>query len=109
MPRFVILRHTVPKGLPRGDHWDLMIEFGGVLRTWAVDQLPTDCGSITALRLPDHRLAYLELEGELSGNRGFVSRYDQGQYDLLEDQQLRLLVVVRGETFAGTLTFESPD
>ncbi len=108
MPRFVILRHTVPRDSLRGDHWDLMFEIGGVLRTWAVDGLPA-AGSVAALRLPDHRLAYLNLEGEISGNRGSVTRWDRGDFDLLEDQPRRMVVVVRGEKLAGRITFEMPE
>jgi hypothetical protein len=33
-------------------------------------------------RLADHRLAYLDYQGELSGDRGTVTRWDQGDYEL---------------------------
>src|SRR5882724_3306447 len=68
MPRFVILRHETPPGFARPAHWDFMLECGGVLRTW---------------EMADHRLAYLEYEGEVPGGRGTVSRWDEGRYEIL--------------------------
>ena len=32
--------------------------------------------------LPDHRLAYLDYEGPISGDRGSVTRWDRGTYDV---------------------------
>ena len=40
MPRYVILRHEMPADSPRPAHWDLMLETGTVLATWALDALP---------------------------------------------------------------------
>ncbi len=36
---------------------------------------------IAALALPEHRLAYLDYEGPVSGNRGSVKRWDAGWYE----------------------------
>jgi hypothetical protein len=100
MPRFVLLYHECPPDYERPSHWDLMLEAGGVLRTWALMQLPRDWHAVqsrTALAHPscspvaanntvradalgDHRLAYLDKEGPLSGNRGAVRRIDSGTY-----------------------------
>jgi hypothetical protein len=45
-----------------------------------------------ALRLPEHRAAYLTLEGEVSGGRGRVKRLAQGELAVTElvDQGLRM-------------------
>ncbi len=74
--RFVILHHVVTGG----EHWDLMLEYGGVLLTWQLAREPIDVGSlpIPAKRIADHRPAYLEYEGPLSGGRGQVVRVDHG-------------------------------
>jgi len=40
MPRFVILRHEPPPGSRGTPHWDLMLESGDALRTWALAELP---------------------------------------------------------------------
>ncbi len=74
--RFVVLQHDSPKGR----HWDFMLEHEGKLRTWALAQPPDSAGPIPAELLPDHRLAYLEYEGPISGDRGNVHRWDKGTY-----------------------------
>src|SRR5688572_19690852 len=57
MPRFVILRHEMPLDHNRGTHFDLMLEVGGVLRTWSLPELPATGKVVLAEALPDHRLA----------------------------------------------------
>ncbi|MCH9003553.1 MAG: hypothetical protein IIC02_13355 [Planctomycetes bacterium] len=74
--RFVILHHVVAGG----EHWDLMLEHGGVLLTWQLAREPIDAASlpIPAKRIADHRTAYLEYEGPISRDRGQVVRVDHG-------------------------------
>jgi hypothetical protein len=75
MPRFAILEHDHPTL-----HWDLMLESEGKLRTWRL-QTPLDkSGVIDAHELGDHRIAYLDYEGPVSGGRGNVLRWDAGIY-----------------------------
>lgn len=83
--RFVILRHHLPAELPRSSHWDLMLEWTGVLLTWSLDQLPAAAQVQEARQLSHHRLAYLEYEGPISGNRGEVTRWDAGVYRWLTE------------------------
>lgn len=79
MSRFVILRHEVLSSDARGSHFDLMFEVEGRLLTWAVDQLPTLGGPpVPATPLPPHRIAYLDYEGPVSGDRGTVHRIARG-------------------------------
>ena len=94
MPRFVLLRHQCPPGYEKPSHWDFMLEADGGLRTWELRELPSawaallgeTSGSfvVKATPLPDHRLAYLDFEGPLSGDRGSVHRCDGGTYELLQ-------------------------
>lgn len=79
-PRFALLHHAMDASAGRFDHWDLMLEHGNVLVTFELERLPTGAGEFQARRLPDHRLAYLEYEGHISGNRGQVFRLDRGLY-----------------------------
>jgi hypothetical protein len=78
--RYVILRHELPPGIPRASHWDLMLESGPELPllTWAWDELPRADQSVMGLVLEPHRRDYLEYEGEISGGRGRVWRWDEG-------------------------------
>jgi hypothetical protein len=84
--RFVVLRHD---GITE-PHFDLMFEseLGGALRTWRSAVWPiVDPVCITPLDL--HRREYLEYEGPLSNDRGYVTRVAQGTYivNVLSDNQ----------------------
>jgi hypothetical protein len=104
MPRFVILRHELPPGHDRGTHFDLMLEMGGVLRTWELPELLEVGKVIQAKALPDHRLAYLEYEGPVSGNRGTVSRIEDGEYDMVEETGASWRYRLAGKMINGMLT-----
>jgi hypothetical protein len=86
MPRYVILTHDHPFL-----HWDLMLEDGGVLRTWRLLEEPAVGRTVPAEKLPDHRLAYLDYEGPVSGDRGNVVRWDYGTYDVIDSGRLNQL------------------
>ena len=103
MPRFVLLHHELPEGGQRASHWDLMLEQDGVLRTWAVERpLPADI-EIACRALGDHRLAYLDYEGPVSGNRGQVTRTDGGTYAIVDEQESEVTVRLKGAALVGTL------
>ncbi len=104
MPRFVILRHEYSPDSSQRSHWDMMFEQGDVLFTWACQQLPDRGTSVEASQLADHRLAYLDYEGPVSGERGSVSQWDQGEYQVIERSPARWDVELQGEKLAGRLT-----
>jgi hypothetical protein len=105
MPRFVLLYHDCPLHLGKPSHWDLMLEDQGVLLTWALAEQPTadgmDGSAIVAVRLVDHRLAYLDYEGLVSGDRGHVSRVDAGTFAWIERTTVRLRVRLAGTVLCG--------
>jgi hypothetical protein len=86
MPRFVILEHDHPVL-----HWDLMLEADGVLQTWRLAEAPEPGKDIDAIALGDHRIAYLDYEGPVSGNRGTVRRWDAGNFTELPADDCRVL------------------
>src|SRR3954467_858911 len=92
MPRFVILEHQFPAGHERAGHWDFMLEVGSVLKTWDLPRAPSMGDAIDAEQLPDHRLAYLEFEGAVSGDRGSVRQWDAGTYqaEMVDEHQWRV-------------------
>ena len=96
MPRFVILRHAMPPNAIRGLHWDLMLEDGSVLKTWALGSPPARKTVIPAEALPDHRLAYLDYEGPVSGNRGTVTQWDAGTFEWLSRSEDSLRFQLQG-------------
>jgi hypothetical protein len=109
MPRFVILRHETPPGYERPTHWDLMLESGRVLRTWALEELPKPGQSVSAEQLPEHRLAYLDYEGEVVGNRGRVTRVEYGKYDLVDEANGQIRAQLDGQTLRGQLLIMRED
>lgn len=78
--RFVLLFHQYSPGDERADHWDLMLEHEGQLLTWALSEELAPGKNIVAKALDDHRIEYLDYEGEISNDRGSVSRVSSGEY-----------------------------
>jgi hypothetical protein len=103
MSRFTISFHDCPDDQPRPSHWDLFLEEEGQLRTWAIAQEPMPNVELLAEQLSEHRLAYLEYEGPVSGNRGTVTRWDYGEYERIEATNDRLVLEMSGTRCAGRL------
>jgi hypothetical protein len=80
--RFVIQHHTGHGP----EHWDLMLEDGPVLATWQLSRppIPGDAGGTEAIRIADHRKAYLTYEGPVSGDRGQVTIHEAGVFATCE-------------------------
>lgn len=106
MARYVVLYHELPPERARAAHWDLMFEYDGALRTWAVEREPVVGSKMWAQALADHRLAYLDYEGPVSGNRGTVSQWDAGTYELRHDGKERWEAVLDGRRLTGTVRLE---
>ena len=81
-----------------------MLEHDGTLWTWSLAELPQPGQSVSAEKLADHRLAYLDYEGDISNNRGTVTRVDQGDFDLLEHSSSIVRTTIRGSKLCGLLT-----
>ena len=101
MRRYVILTHDHPRL-----HWDLMLEVDGALRTWRLSAPPEPDVEIAAEPLGDHRLAYLDYEGPVSGDRGYITRWDAGVVEWLNEDAENPHVRVRGEKLGGDLLLE---
>jgi hypothetical protein len=117
---FVLLRHECPDEFGTPSHWDFMLEADGVLMTWQLRRLPsswsaalqqraessptTSPTTAPAIRLADHRLAYLDYEGPLSGKRGSVRCVDRGTYDVVKECSERLVVKLQGSILSGPVT-----
>jgi len=100
MPRYVILEHDHPTL-----HWDFMLEVSGLLKTWRLPAPPPEHPQ-TATLLGDHRIAYLEYEGPVSGERGGVKRWDAGTYDVLESSLSVWSVKMHGSRWQGHALLE---
>ncbi|MFN7182188.1 MAG: DNA polymerase ligase N-terminal domain-containing protein [Planctomycetota bacterium] len=79
--RFVIQQHFLSSDKY---HFDLMFEENNVLRTFQIDRIDNLLEGVKVLgkNIQDHRLIYLDYEGEISGNRGYVKIFDKGYYQV---------------------------
>ena len=93
-----------------------MLELAESLATWELAELPSSwckqlgmptaggIAEVPAVRLADHRLAYLDYEGPLSGDRGTVHQQDGGTYQSLEYQEDLLRFSIAGNKLNGKAT-----
>ncbi len=101
MPRFVLLEHDWPH-----HHWDLMLEVDEVLRTWRLAGPLTPGRNIQVESIADHRRAYLEYEGPVSGGRGRVTRWDSGEFAWRKEDDSCVIVLLAGKTCKGLLEID---
>ena len=109
MPRFVILRHEPPAGSRRRLHWDLMLQAGDALRTWALAEPPAAGQLIAAEALADHRTSYLDYEGPVSRGRGTVTRWDAGTFQWERDTPREIVFRLNGRVLSGQVMLTRAD
>ncbi len=87
MPRFVVLDHDWPH-----PHRDLLLERDGVLTAWRLPPAFDFTSPVPAEPNSDHRLAYLDYVGPVSGNRGHVRRWDAGElvWETMTEVEIRV-------------------
>ena len=105
MNKWVLLEHKVYFPNSVDIHYDFLVENGIDCLTWKFLKLPLlNQASIEIHKQPNHRLVWLSrIEHELSDNRGFVKRIDQGIFknvsDKLESEYYRF--ILDGELLYG--------
>jgi DNA ligase D-like protein (predicted 3'-phosphoesterase) len=96
-------------------HFDLRLEIGGVLRSWAVPKGPSLDPAVRRLAVPvaDHSLTAGEFEGVHGGGSrgsGAVIIWDEGGADITREEPDHLSFVLQGHKLTGrfglTLTGE---
>jgi DNA ligase D-like protein (predicted 3'-phosphoesterase) len=109
MPRFVVQQHDATTL-----HFDLRLELGGVLRSWAVPRGPSlDPGDRRlAMQVPDHDLEHADFEGvhaDAPRGTGAVIIWDEGDFDLVRDDRDHFVVELRGRKLRGGFALTRTD
>jgi DNA ligase D-like protein (predicted 3'-phosphoesterase) len=87
-------------------HFDLRLQIGGVLRSWAVPKGPSLDPAVRRLAVPveDHDLAAGDFEGVHEGQArgsGAVIIWDEGTVELLRDEPDHLSFALHGRKLTG--------
>lgn len=109
--RFVIHEHHASRL-----HFDLRLEIGGVLKSWAVPKgismNPAD--KRLAVAVPDHSLGYIDFEGTISEGSygaGRVAIWDKGKFEAENAEENlekgKLVLTFFGEKLKGEFTLVS--
>ncbi len=100
---FVIQEHDSKKL-----HWDLRLEMGGVLRSWAVPKEPPTEPGVKRLAIPtkDHSLEYADFEGVIPEGQygaGTVKMWDRGTFEPVEvdDEKGKIIFRMDGQRLSG--------
>src|SRR5215210_1161605 len=101
MARFVVQLHDASTL-----HFDLRLQIGRVLRSWAVPKGPSLDPAVRrlAVAVEDHSLAAGEFEGVHAGaarGTGAVIVWDEGEIEELRDEGEHLSFTLRGSKLAG--------
>ena len=101
MPRFVVHRHHATHL-----HFDLRIEAGGVLKSWAVPKgMPESAGiKRLAVAVPDHPLDYIGFEGTIPKGQygaGKVEIWDSGAYEAESWKEEKIVFALKGGRLSG--------
>lgn len=87
-------------------HYDLRLEAGQVLKSWAVPKEPPTAEGVKrlAVETEDHPLGYEEFAGTIPAGEygaGRVTVWDKGSYTLLERTARKWVVEIRGRRLRG--------
>ncbi len=108
------LRYVIQHHMARREHYDLRLEWNGVLISFAVPKGPSfnPKDKRLAIKVEDHPIAYRNFEGTIPKGEyggGTVMLFDQGYYEPIGDFQKglkkgNLKFVIRGKRIKGAFT-----
>ena len=87
-------------------HYDLRLEHGGVLKSWAVPKGPPKASGERrlAVEVEDHPLEYADFEGVIPEGQygaGKVERWDRGWFEPIKWEEDEIVVEIHGERLQG--------
>jgi len=98
---YVVQRHQA-----RNLHWDLRLEYDGVLVSWAVPKEPSSEKSVRrlAIQTEDHPIEYGSFAGEIPEGEygaGTVELWDTGTYEAEKWEENEIIVLIHGKRLTG--------
>ena len=98
--------YVVQEHHARSLHWDLRLERGGVLKSWAVPKGPPERRGVRrlAVETEDHPVEYADFEGTIPQGEyggGTVSIWDRGVYEEEKWREGEIIAHFQGERLRG--------
>ncbi|HBG28919.1 MAG: hypothetical protein A2Y10_16570 [Planctomycetes bacterium GWF2_41_51] len=102
--KFVIHKHTRETDV----HWDLMIEWPDVLKTWRLDSPPEKLTNekTKATPIQDHDKKFLTYQGPVNNGTGTVELADEGTCTIESDDGKILKIAFTGRILKRALILE---
>jgi DNA ligase D-like protein (predicted 3'-phosphoesterase) len=87
-------------------HYDLRLEIGGVLKSWALPKEPPSEEGIKrlAVQTEDHPLDYAGFEGVIPEGQygaGEVKTWDKGSYEMISRKEHKMVLRIHGKRLNG--------